>query len=288
MAIIGIDVGGTTLKLGVVEDGKNIIHRDTRPSIHDPKQMACTLYEMIVAAQEKYPGAPAAISIAGLIDADGNVDANQLNFWNAPVGPILFEKLGYRIPIENDGIAALMAEYRAGALQGCDSGIMLTFGTGIGGGAILNGVPLRGYRQGRHQANAELGHIITHVDGMPCSCGQVGCWECYASATALSQMADQMKPREIIERVKNGDMQELWTRYIHEVTQGIIGLCSIFYPQIVAIGGGLSNAGDIFIGKIQEEIESTHNFRVHHPETKIVPAHFLNDAGILGAAALLL
>ena len=287
MIKIGIDVGGTTLKLGVVENDKEIIYRDTRPSIHDPEAIAQRLYEMIVDARAKFPGAPAAISIAGLIDEEGNVDANQLNFWHAPVGPLLFEKLGEKVMIENDGISALRAEYRAGALKGCESGVMLTFGTGIGGGAILDGKPLRGFRAGKSRANAELGHIITHVGGVQCSCGQTGCWESYASCTALSQMAGGLTPKEILEKVRKGEMTDLWDRYIHEVSQGILALCSVFYPQVVAIGGGLSNAGDIFIGRVVEELENVPNFRVHHPETKIVSAHFLNDAGILGAAALI-
>ena len=287
MIKIGIDVGGTTLKLGVVENDKEIIYRDTRPSIHDPEAIAQRLYEMIVDARAKFPGAPAAISIAGLIDEEGNVDANQLNFWHAPVGPLLFEKLGEKVMIENDGISALLAEYRAGALKGCESGVMLTFGTGIGGGAILDGKPLRGFRAGKSRANAELGHIITHVGGVQCSCGQTGCWESYASCTALSQMAGGLTPREILERVRKGEMTDLWDRYIHEVCQGILSLCSVFFPQVVAIGGGLSNAGDIFIGRVQKELENVPNFRVHHPETRIVSACFLNDAGILGAAALI-
>ena len=287
MIKIGIDVGGTTLKLGAVKNGQDIIYRDTKPSVHDAEGMVRQLYEMITAARERFPGAPAAISFAGLIDEEGYVDANQLNLWHAPVGPLLFEMLGERVVIENDGISALLAEYRAGSLQGCDCGIMLTFGTGIGGGVILDGKPLRGFRAGRERANAELGHIITHVDGEGCSCGQTGCWESYASCTALSQMAGGLSPREILERVHHGEMTDLWDRYIHEVCQGILSLCSVFFPQVVAIGGGLSNAGDIFIGRVQEELESVPNFRIHHPETRIVSAHFLNDAGILGAAALI-
>ncbi len=287
MIKIGIDVGGTTLKLGAVANDKEIIYRDTRPSVHEPEAMANLLYEMIVAARVKFPGAPAALSFAGLIDEEGYVDANQLNFWHAPLGPILFEKLGERVVIENDGISALLAEYRLGALKGCDSGIMLTFGTGIGGGVILDGKPLRGFRAGKQRANAELGHIITHVDGESCSCGQTGCWESYASCTALSQMAGGLTPREILDKVRAGEMTDLWDRYIHEVCQGILALCSVFFPQVVAIGGGLSNAGDIFIGRVQKELESVPNFRVHHPDTQIVSAYFLNDAGILGAAALI-
>ena len=279
---IGIDVGGTTLKLGVVEDGLNIVYRDTRPSPHDPEKMVNELYDMIITAQKQYPGAPAAISTAGAIDENGCLDANQLGFEKAPIGPWLFEKLGYKIPIENDGVCALVAEHAVGALKGCSSCLMITLGTGVGGGVIVDNKPYRGYK-GVH---AELGHMITHVGGKKCSCGQVGCWEAYASATALSEMAGGMPPREVIDRVRNGEMQELWQEYCHEVAQGLIGLCSIFYPERIAIGGGLSNAGELVVGSIRKAVESDFGYQSYYAPLQVVQAHFQNDAGILGAAAL--
>lgn len=283
MKKIGIDVGGTTLKLGVVdEDGISIIHRDTRPSPHDAVKMADALYDMIVKAQALFPGAPAAISTAGTIDEEGNLDANQLGFEKAPVGPLLFQRLGYRIPIENDGISALVAEHAVGALKGSASCLMITLGTGVGGGVIVNNQPYRGYRN----IHAELGHMITHVDGKKCSCGQTGCWECYASATALSEMAGGLPPREVIDRVRKGELQDIWQQYVHEVAQGLIGLCSIFYPEKIAIGGGLSNAGELVVGSIRDEVMRDPAYQNYYAPLQIVSAHFQNDAGILGAAAL--
>lgn len=279
---IGIDVGGTTLKLGVVQNGLDIVYRDTRPSPHDAEKMAAELYDMIITAQQHYPGATAAISTAGTIDEDGCLDANQLGFEKAPVGPLLFEKLGYKIPIENDGVCALVAEHAVGSLKGSSSCLMITLGTGVGGGVIVENKPYRGHKR----THAELGHMITHVDGKKCSCGQTGCWECYASASALSEMAGGIPPREVIDRVRKGELQDVWQSWVHEVAQGLIGLCSIFYPERIAIGGGLSNAGELVVGAIRDEVMRDPGYQSYYAPLQIVQAHFQNDAGILGAAAL--
>ncbi len=283
MSRIGIDLGGTTVKLGVVQGESDIIWRDTRPSPHEPEAMSQLLYDMIVTARKQFPGAKAAISTAGAIDPEGYIDANQLNFWHAPIGPRLFELLGERVLIENDGICAMLAEYADGALKGVRSGVMITIGTGIGGGAIIDGKPLRGH----NGINAELGHMITHVGGKACSCGQTGCWEAYASATALSEMAGSMPPKEVVDRVRNGEMADLWQNYLHELAQGLIGLCSIFNPDSIAIGGGLSGAGEILIGGIQRALDSDPGYRSYYQHAKVHKAHFGNDAGIIGAAALI-
>ncbi len=281
MTVIGIDIGGTTVKLGAVENSEAIVYRDTRPSPHEPEQMTRLLAQMIRTARERFPGAPAGISTAGAIDAAGYIDANQLNFWHAPIGPRLRELLGESVPIENDGVCAMLAEYAAGALRGCACGVMITLGTGLGGGVMVNGRVLRGHGG----AHAELGHMITHVDGEKCSCGQTGCWECYASASALSRMAGGMPPRDVVAAVRRGEMADVWRRYLHEVAQGLIGLCSIFAPEVIAVGGGLSGA-QIVVDGIRDAVERDPGYRQYYSYARIVSARFGNDAGILGAAEL--
>lgn len=282
MVKIGIDIGGTTIKLGVVEKDSQIIYRDTRPSPRSAAEMAEVIYQMITLANTYYPDVPAAISIAGSLDKDCNLWANQLGFEKAPLGPELFRRLGHRIPIDNDGICAMMAEYREGALVGADPAMMIILGTGVGGGVVINGKPLRGW----NGEQAELGHMITHADGKMCSCGQRGCWEAYASATALKEMAGGIAPREIIDRVKAGDCGELWQQYLWEVAQGLLGLVSIFHPSKIAIGGGLSNAGDIVLNGVRNTFRNLPGAAYYH-DVEIVGARFLNDAGIYGAAALI-
>jgi glucokinase len=282
MYAIGVDIGGTTIKLGCVQDGLNIIYRDRRQSPRDPAQMAQAIHSMVSVAERKFPGAPVGISCAGSMDNQGYVTASQLGWQAAPLGPLLYEQFNRALPMENDAMCALAAEHIHGALKGCDTGLLITLGTGIGGGIIVGGVPARGH-MGLH---GEVGHMITHADGRPCSCGQNGCWEMYAAASKLREMAGGISVREAISRIRAGDLLDIWEAYVHEVVIGLSSLMMIFAPQIIAIGGGLSNAGDIVIGTFRQQVEQTSAFRTFNPFTQIVSAHFQNDAGILGAAAL--
>ena len=282
MDAIGLDIGGTTLKLGVVRDGEEIVHRDTRPSVHNAEGLAKAAADMLKDAWKIYPDAPAGISCPGAFNENGLLNANQLDIVEAPFRQYLLRELDRDVPIANDGLCALLAELHHGALRGCRTGIMITLGTGIGGGVIAGGKPYTGYA-GTH---AELGHMITHADGKRCSCGQTGCWEAYASASALSEMAGGMEPREIVSRVEKGEMADIWQRWLREVAQGLIGLCSIFFPEVIAIGGGLSNAGETVVGGIRDAFQSDPGFRMYYSHVRVVPTRFRNDAGILGAAAL--
>ena len=280
MYAIGLDIGGTTIKLGVVRDGEEIVFKDTRPSVHDAVGLAQAAADMLKNAWSQYPDAPAGISCPGAFNEAGLLNANQLDLVEVPFRQLL--QLDRDMPIANDGVCALLAELDRGALRGCRTGIMITLGTGIGGGVVADGKPYTGY----HGTHAELGHMITHADGKRCSCGQTGCWEAYASASALSQMAEGMEPREILKRVEQGEMADIWQRWLYEVAQGLIGLCSIFFPEVIAIGGGLSNAGETVVGGIRNTLEKDTGFRMYYSHVRVVSTRFRNDAGILGAAAL--
>ena len=282
MYAIGLDIGGTTIKLGVVRDGEEIVFKDTRPSVHDAVGLAQAAADMLKNAWSQYPDAPAGISCPGAFNEAGLLNANQLDLVEVPFRQLLQKELGRDMPIANDGVCALLAELDRGALRGCRTGIMITLGTGIGGGVVADGKPYTGY----HGTHAELGHMITHADGKRCSCGQTGCWEAYASASALSQMAEGMEPREILKRVEQGEMADIWQRWLYEVAQGLIGLCSIFFPEVIAIGGGLSNAGETVVGGIRNTLEKDTGFRMYYSHVRVVSTRFRNDAGILGAAAL--
>ena len=282
MYAIGLDIGGTTIKLGVVRDGEEIVFKDTRPSVHDAVGLAQAAAGMLKNAWSQYPDAPAGISCPGAFNEAGLLNANQLDLVEVPFRQLLQKELGRDMPIANDGVCALLAELDRGALRGCRTGIMITLGTGIGGGVVADGKPYTGY----HGTHAELGHMITHADGKRCSCGQTGCWEAYASASALSQMAGGMEPREILKRVEQGEMADIWQRWLYEVAQGLIGLCSIFFPEVIAIGGGLSNAGETVVGGIRDTMEKDTGFRMYYSHVRVVSTRFRNDAGIIGAAAL--
>ncbi len=282
MYAIGLDIGGTTLKLGIVRDGEEIVYRDTQPSVHEAVGLARAAGEMIRRAWAVQPDAPAGISCAGAFDTDGLWNANQLHLERVPLPELLRAEIGREIPLENDGVCALLAEMENGSLRNCRTGIMVTLGTGIGGGVVVDGKPYTGYMKN----HAELGHMITHADGRRCSCGQTGCWEIYASASALTEAAGGLPPQEVLRRVSQGELVGAWEKWLHEVAQGLIGLCAIFFPEIIAIGGGLSNAGDRLIGGIRREMEADPGFQAYYSFVKLVSTRFRNDAGILGAAAL--
>ena len=282
MFVIGIDVGGTSIKLGVVKDGGDIVFRDQRKTPHLTEEMVRVLREMAELAWQRYPGAEIGISCAGTLDSEGNITANQMGWVNAPVSRLLNKQFGRPMPLENDAVCALIAEHRYGALKGVDTGILLTLGTGIGGGLIIGGQPARGHK-GMH---GEIGHLITHPNGILCGCGQRGCWEQYAAARALQNMTDGLSVRDLIAQVKSGGMTDLWQSYIDEVVLGLSSLMMIFMPDVIAFGGGLSNAGSILVDSIREKAQKTSAFRRYCPFTQFVSARFQNDAGILGAAAL--
>ncbi|NLC32625.1 MAG: ROK family protein [Clostridiales bacterium] len=282
MYAIGVDVGGTTVKLGCVKDGLHIVYREKRQSPRDPQMMAQTIFSMVSIAQQRYPGVKVGISCAGSMDSNGQVTANHLGWVSVPLGAMIYELFNRPIPMENDAMCALAAEHIYGTLNGCTTGILITLGTGIGGGIIVGGVPARG-NMGLH---GEVGHMITHADGRRCNCGQQGCWEMYAAASKLREAAGGMSVREVMSNVRAGKLLDIWGNYIHEVVIGLSSLMMIFIPEIIAIGGGLSNAGDIVINAIRSELEETSAFRIFNPTCRIVSAHFQNDAGILGAAAL--
>lgn len=279
---IGIDAGGTYIKLGVTDGNGEILYRDTRPSCHDADGMADRLAMMIREAETIYPGAKAAVSFAGFVNENGNVDANQLGLFDYPLAEKLRLQLGRTVPIENDGICALTAEAYAGSLKGYRTGLMLTLGTGIGGGILAEGKPYRGF----HNRNMELGHMIVHMDGLPCSCGQKGCWENYASASALQKLFGGLDPREIICLVREGKEQDKWHKWLNELCQGIMSLCAICYPEAVVIGGGLANAGDLLLESIRDTLLKDRGWQMNFTAVRIMPARFLNDAGIIGAAML--
>lgn len=282
MSLIGVDVGGTRIKTGVVQRNLEVCWRDERATPDTAQGIVQAVYDMVQLAWRKAPGARVGVSFAGTWDGEGCVTANQLGLKRAPVKRMLQDAFGVALPLENDAVCALLAEHRYGSLQGCETAILLTLGTGIGGGVLVQGQPLRGHR-GLH---GELGHMITHLNGLACSCGQNGCWEQYAAARALGHMAAPLTTGELIACVRDGVHVDLWQRYIQELVGGIQSLMMVFMPEVLAIGGGLSNAGDMVADSIREAVELTSAFRTYCPFLRIVPAHFRNDAGIIGAAAL--
>lgn len=284
MYTIGIDIGGTSVKMGVVGRDVEPVWRQQIPSL--PGEPEAFMHEIALAvreAEKRYEISRVGVACAGAVDLrTGRVWADNLRFTGAPVRDLLAEETGLPVWVDNDAQAAMLAEWTSGACKGVNHALFLSYGTGIGGALILNGQPYRG----RSNGGAELGHIITHAGGETCPCGLVGCYEAYASAKALERMAGR-PAKEAIDLARSGDrqMREIFDAYCAEVAVGIVSLMNVFEPEVVVLGGGISGAGRFFLDNIHRIIADMHAWSFG-PDVLITLARHRNDAGLLGAAAL--
>lgn len=280
--ILGIDIGGTSAKVGVLEpDGCLTVLGQVQSVIGDPGQMV----ERLAAKVDPVDASIVGIGTAGRVDqATGLVTASNLGWRDVPLRSMLEERLGRPVWVDNDAQAALTAEWYGGVCRGMQTAVYITLGTGIGGAVLLNGRPWRG-----HDNTAfELGHIVTHGDGLPCTCGKRGCYEVYASAGALSRMAGGMTVKDLLEGVKAGDaeLRGIFDAYLHELAIGLGGIISLFQPQAIVIGGGISAAGDFLLDGVRRAVRDIY---AEHPWQfggEIHLASHQNDAGMIGAAVL--
>lgn len=314
---IGIDLGGTNIAAGLVNEKFEIIAKEStptlvgRPNLEIVRDIAALANKLCADAGIALSDV-AALGIAspGIVDdATGCVVyANNLDFRNYPILPELHKLLDIaEMHIENDANAAAWGEAIAGAAKGSKSSVMITLGTGVGGGIVDGGKVYKGF----NNAAGELGHIVIRVDGRPCTCGRHGCWEAYSSATGLINMT-----KEKIEECKQAGRETVMTRlvaekgkvngrtafdgkrlgdaaacevvdeYIKYLASGIASMINIFQPEVLSIGGGISNEGqyllDLVIPKVHEQQYGTGLV----PITDIRIAQLRNDAGIIGAAVL--
>ena len=315
MYTIGIDLGGTNIAAGIVNDNYEIIQKDSvptgadRPGEEIVKDMAALCKKIIAdagltEADIEYIG----IATPGTADSDTGVVvyANNLKFLDFPIADLLKKYIGIeRVLIENDANAAAKGEAIAGAAKGYANSVMITLGTGVGGGIIIDNKVYSGF----NHAGAELGHIVIEYDGVQCSCGRKGCWEAYSSATALIRMTREKiaeaghstKMRDMVEgnldnvsgrtaftAAREGDKagQEVVDRYIGYLTSGLASIINIFQPEVLSIGGGISNEKDNLLNPIKERIKGETYSRDNIKATDIRIAQLRNDAGIIGAAVL--
>ena len=236
------------------------------------------------------------IGVPGTVDSENGMImfACNLNFNKVSIKPIE-EKCGVSVKILNDADAAAYGEYVASGSK-ADSFICITLGTGIGSGIIINGKIYNGF----NGAGGEIGHTTLIKDGVQCSCGRKGCWEKYASATALvaqTKAAIKNNPESIMskETVINGQTAfraadkgdetalKVVEKYIEYVAEGLINVINIFQPKKVVIGGGISREGEPFISRVREFVYK-YDYNKYLDKTEITAAELFNDAGIVGAA----
>lgn len=303
---IGVDIGGTNIKLGLVNDSLQIIARDTFPFPHmDSETVAKQIADAsrrLVLEQGLTLDSVSSIGVVvpGSIDSTGTMvlHAYNLNFHHVPFQAQLQAQFGtHPVFLANDADGAALAELGVGAFQGCRSAVLITLGTGVGGGVILNG---RLYTGGKGQG-VELGHMPLIAGGEPCTCGVHGCIESYCSATALVRQGlraaaehpksalaacgTALDAKAVIDSAKSGDptAQDVFARYVDYLGSACIAIIHLLDPEVIAIGGGVCGAGEFLFRPLRENVAEKCYFSEF---AAIVSAKAGNDAGIIGAAML--
>jgi len=284
MCYAGIDIGGTSVKLCMMDEQGSIVWEDSIPTIPgDAELIADRITTALQASGIAFKAA--GISCAGRVfKATGKVIASNLKWMNVPFVSMMEERLGCPVVIDNDVAGALYGEWSIGACRHVNYVAYVILGTGVGGAFIIDGKPFRGH----NNTGGEVGHMITHADGRPCACGGRGCFEQYASAPALSRMADGLPTQEIFRLAAEGDadMQHILDEYAHELAIGLANIIGTFRPELVVLGGGLANAGDALLNRVKDQLH-------HHcpsmptqeiPEIRL--ATLGNKAGMIGGAMM--
>ena len=307
---IGVDVGGTKVLAGVVNESGEIL-KSIR--VDTPKAGGSAVTESIAGVvktlADEFSLKSAGIAVPGYVSSDRQRVLgipNIKNWHQFNLRNDLYKLLNFEVFVENDANAAAWAEYRYGAAQGESNVIILTIGTGLGGGMVINGKLFRG----ANGTGSEFGHMRVVPNGIPCGCGVDGCFERYASGSGLmlhtKKLIDENPKgaRNLLERgdgtfagllgkhittaAFEGDLLALEALKItgHWIGAGIATLAAILDPSLVVIGGGVVEAGDLVLNSARVAMEEFMPFRGQHPHPKIVAAQFLNDAGLVGAADL--
>ena len=312
---VGIDLGGTNIVAGVVDKDYNIIARaECKTAIPRPESevcdsMAAIVKEAVKKAKLKMDDiSHIGIGVPGAVNPETKIVETSPNllFHNWEVSKMMEERLNKPVRIENDANAAAWGEFLAGSAKGCKNAVAITLGTGVGGGIIIDGK----LYSGSNFAGAELGHMVIVKDGKECGCGRKGCWESYASATALINMTKEAIKNEKAEfsymlKAVEGDLNNVTGKtpfdamlagdatgkavveeYIGYLATGIVNVINIFQPDILCIGGGVCNEGDPLLLPLKELVAKEIYTKNSAKNTEIVIAKLGNDAGIIGAAFL--
>ena len=301
---VGIDAGGTKLLGGVVDEHLAVHHRIHR--LWRGVDRKDVLDVMVEVAEEAIARAPEVQTIGFGIPAvlDGErvraVACVHLPLADLPVRDVVSERLDRRVVLDNDANCALLAEARAGAAKGASDALLLTLGTGIGGGVLARGQIYRGAG-----GAGELGHVTVDPSGPRCTCGNTGCVEAFASGTAIADAgvaAAKAEPNSAIGRAFS-DGQPITSPVVTELAAdgdpaaaqvleeagrklgvALAGFANVFAPEVIVIGGGAAAAGELLLGPARDELRR--RALGPHRSVPVVPAHFGPEAGMLGAALL--
>ena len=312
MVYIGIDLGGTGIKVGVVDEKGRILHQGETPTlVGRPYQEIirdmgeCSLKAVENSGHRVSDVAAIGIGIPGIADPNTGVVVfcTNLGWHDVPLRSELQKYIDKPVFIDNDATVAGYAESVAGVSAGCSSSVFLTLGTGVGGGIVINGRPW----SGAHGVGSEIGHICLEIEGEPCTCGNNGCAERYTSATAIIRMATQavkQHPSSLMHTLCGGDVSKLnakivfdaakegddaavkiFRRYVNYLCMLIDSIIALLDPEMIVLGGGVSRAGAFLLDAVRERLPRYLMFKTM-PYSRIEIAKLGADAGIIGAAML--
>lgn len=308
---VGIDLGGTFVKGGIVDGEGNILYSAKVPTERE-KGTECVIQNIsnLVLSVIKESGVDkkdvvgVGAGIPGSIDGKNGVAvySNNLRFRKVPIASAISEKTGLPVKIANDANVATLGEFKFGCGKKYNDVVMLTLGTGVGGGAVIDGKLF----EGNLSQGTELGHMIIVDGGEKCTCGNLGCLEAYASATALIRdtkramtahkdslmneiPVDEVNGKTCFDYMdKDVYAKEVVDNYIEKLGVGLTNYANIFRPQAIILGGGVSEQGDVLVKPLQKFVDEHIFAGEHGPRVEILSATLKNKAGILGAAALIM
>jgi glucokinase len=313
MFSIGVDLGGTNIAAGVVDKSGKIVQLASIPTQRE-RNYAEIIRDLVELIQHVINKSSIhwsdiqkiGVGLPGVVDKKNKevIYSCNLPFRYAPVGRDLKQFFDKPIYLENDANCAAIAEHNCGSTQGVYHFVLVTIGTGIGGGIFIDGRIYSGF----NAAASEIGHMVIHSMGEKCSCGREGCFEAYSSATALIRQAKKalesqndsilgqrvrskenpLDAKMIFEAASEGDglAQKILRDFIYHLSVGIVNLINIFQPEVVVIGGGVSKAGEDLLEPLRKQVYGSIYSGDFIPKPKLTVASAGNDAGIIGAALL--
>ncbi len=308
-AYIGIDLGGTYIKYGLVNETGEIIEKGkvlTPTGCGYAETVEVIMSAVRGLAKSGAPIGGLGIGAPGIVDGEKGIvrTSGNLGWENKPLAEDLSAKLGIPVTLANDANAAAFGEYVCGAGSDYKSVVLITLGTGVGSGIVLNGK----LYEGNEGAGAELGHEVIRMDGEKCACGRRGCFEAYASATALIKQTKRAMGKDkesTLWRLCGGDIglvngktafdgakgedktaKRVVSNYLRYLSEGLANIANTFRPEAILIGGGISAQGDTLTKPLQKRVNKLMLGHGRYASVKILAATLGNDAGLVGAAML--
>lgn len=305
---IGVDLGGTNIAVGLVNDNYEMVAQTSVPTRANrpAEQVIADIGDAIVSVLEKSGVALENCTVIG-VGAPGTCDVERgivicsysLTWNQVPLSSMLQKRFGIPVRLDNDANCAALAEVKAGAAEGCRNVVLVTLGTGIGTGIVINGSIYSGLKGN----GTEMGHVLIDYDGELCFCGRRGCWDAYASATSLIVQAKraasgrpesvlnhlpEITGKSVFDAAKQGDItaKAVVKKYCEYLSLGISNIVNALAPEMILLGGGISREGDLILNPIRDYINE-YCFDTREEGMPILGvASMGNDAGIIGAASL--